>query len=310
MIGTVIRGNTMTDRSYFLPPRRLLRISGEDRQTFLQGLVSNDVAKATPDRAIWSALLTAQGKFLHDFFITEHDGGYLLDAEAARIDDLKRRLSLYRMRARAAIEAVEGWTVAIAWGDDALAALGLPDEAGAAKPFGGGVAFADPRLAGAGARLYLPDAAALEAAGFTPGDPADYDRLRISLGLPDGSRDMQVEKAILLENGFDELHGVDWKKGCYVGQELTARTKYRGLIKKRLLPVGIAGPLPEPGAIIEADGREAGEMRSAVDGPDFSVGLALLRLEALESGAALTIGETVLTPLMPDWVALPEKKSA
>ena len=121
---------------------------------------------------------------------------------------------------------------------------------------------------------------------------------------------MQVEKAILLENGFDELHGVDWKKGCYVGQELTARTKYRGLIKKRLLPVGIAGPLPEPGAIIEADGREAGEMRSAVDGPDFSVGLALLRLEALESGAALTIGETVLTPLMPDWVALPEKKSA
>lgn len=310
MIGTVIRGNTMTDRSYFLPPRRLLRISGEDRQTFLQGLVSNDVAKATSDRAIWSALLTAQGKFLHDFFITEHDGAYLLDAEAARIDDLKRRLSLYRLRARVAIEAVEGWAVAIAWGEDTLKALDLPDEAGTAKPFGGGVAFADPRLAGAGARLYLPDAAALEAAGFTPGDPADYDRLRISLGLPDGSRDMQVEKAILLENGFDELHGVDWKKGCYVGQELTARTKYRGLIKKRLLPVGIAGPLPEPGAIIEADGREAGEMRSAVDGPDFSVGLALLRLEALESGAALTIGETVLTPLMPDWVALPEKKSA
>lgn len=310
MIGTVIRGNTMTDRSYILPPRRLLRISGEDRQSFLQGLVSNDVAKATPDRAIWSALLTAQGKFLHDFFLVEHDGAYLLDAEAARIDDLKRRLSLYRLRAKAAIEAVEGWTVAIAWGEDTLKALDLPDEAGAAVPFGGGVAFTDPRLSGAGVRLYLPDAAALDAAGFTPGDAAAYDRLRISLGLPDGSRDMQVEKAILLENGFDELHGVDWKKGCYVGQELTARTKYRGLIKKRLLPVGIAGPLPEPGAIIEADGREAGEMRSAVDGPDFSVGLALLRLDALESGAALTIGETVLTPLMPDWVALPEKKSA
>ncbi|WP_439515339.1 CAF17-like 4Fe-4S cluster assembly/insertion protein YgfZ [Oceanibaculum nanhaiense] len=300
----------MTDRSYILPPRRLLRVSGEDRQTFLQGLVSNDVAKATPERAIWSALLTAQGKFLHDFFLVEQDGAYLLDAEADRIDDLKRRLSLYRLRAKAAIEAVEGWTVAIAWGEGVLAALDLPDEAGAAVPFGGGVAFADPRLAGAGARLYLPDVAALDAAGFTPGEAAAYDRLRISLGLPDGSRDMQVEKAILLENGFDELHGVDWKKGCYVGQELTARTKYRGLIKKRLLPVGITGPLPEPGAIIEADGREAGEMRSAVDGPDFSVGLALLRLEALESGAALTIGETVLTPLMPDWVALPEKKSA
>lgn len=304
----------MTDRSYILPPRRLLRISGEDRQDFLQGLVSNDVAKATPDRAIWSALLTAQGKFLHDFFIIEHDGAYLLDAEAERIDDLKRRLSLYRLRARVAIEAVEGWAVAIAWGDDALKALGLPDEAGAATPFGGGVAFADPRLTGAGARLYLPDAAALEATGFAAGDVAAYDRLRISLGLPDGSRDMQVEKAILLENGFDELHGVDWKKGCYVGQELTARTKYRGLIKKRLLPVGIAGTLPEPGAIIEADGKEAGEMRSAVvgvgNGPGGTVGLALLRLEALESGAPLTVGETVLTPLTPDWVVLPEKKSA
>ncbi|RKQ70449.1 CAF17-like 4Fe-4S cluster assembly/insertion protein YgfZ [Oceanibaculum indicum] len=300
----------MTELSYILPPRRLLKVSGEDRQSFLQGLVSNDVAKVTPDRALWSALLTAQGKFLHDFFIAEQDGTYLLDAEVDRLDDLKRRLSLYRLRAKAAIEVVEDMQVAIAWGDDALKALGLPDEAGAAVPFGGGVAFADPRLAGAGARLYLPDVAALEAAGFAAGDPAAYDRLRISLGLPDGSRDMQVDKAILLENGFDELHGVDWKKGCYVGQELTARTKYRGLIKKRLLPVGIAGPLPEAGAIIEADGKEAGEMRSAVDGPDFAVGLALLRLEALESGARLTVGDTVLTPLTPDWVVLPEKKSA
>lgn len=304
----------MTELSYILPPRRLLKVSGEDRQSFLQGLVSNDVAKVTPDRALWSALLTAQGKFLHDFFIVEQDGAYLLDAEADRLDDLKRRLSLYRLRAKATIEVVEDMQVAIAWGatggEGALAALGLPDEAGAAVSFGGGVAFADPRLAGAGARLYLPDVAALEAAGFAAGDPAAYDRLRISLGLPDGSRDMQVDKAILLENGFDELHGVDWKKGCYVGQELTARTKYRGLIKKRLLPVGIAGPLPEAGAIIEAEGKEAGEMRSSVDGPDFAVGLALLRLEALESGARLTIGDTVLTPLTPDWVVLPEKKSA
>ncbi|EKE76464.1 CAF17-like 4Fe-4S cluster assembly/insertion protein YgfZ [Oceanibaculum indicum] len=300
----------MTELSYILPPRRLLKVSGEDRLSFLQGLVSNDVAKVTPDRALWSALLTAQGKFLHDFFIAEQDGTYLLDGEADRLDDLKRRLSLYRLRAKATIEVVEDRQVVIAWGENAISALGLPDEAGAAATFGGGVAFADPRLAGAGARLYLPDVAALEAAGFAAGDPAAYDRLRISLGLPDGSRDMQVDKAILLENGFDELHGVDWKKGCYVGQELTARTKYRGLIKKRLLPVGIAGPLPDAGAIIEADGKEAGEMRSAVDGPDFAVGLALLRLEALESGARLTVGDTVLTPLTPDWVVLPEKKSA
>ena len=94
----------------------------------------------------------------------------------------------------------------------------------------------------------------------------EYDRLRISLGVPDGSRDLDVERSPLLENGFDELHGIDWDKGCFMGQELTARTKYRALIKKRLLPVDIDGPMPEPGTAVTADGKDAGVMRSAADG--------------------------------------------
>lgn len=288
----------MTDRHFILPPRRLLKIVGEDRRGFLQGLISNDIEKAGPGRAIWAALLTPQGKFLHDFFIVEREDAFLLEAEADRIEDLKRRLSLYKLRSKVVLELLD-WPVALAYGGGAQGALGLPAEPGAATGFGAGVAFVDPRLAEAGARLYLPDVAALEQAGFSAGAPADYDRLRISLGLPDGSRDMQVEKAILLENGFDELHGVDWKKGCYVGQELTARTKYRGLIKKRLMPVAIDGPIPEPGAIIESAGKEAGEMRSAVDGQ----GLALIRLEALEADGAMTVGETRLTPRKPGWAA-------
>ncbi|MBU0726514.1 MAG: folate-binding protein [Alphaproteobacteria bacterium] len=292
----------MTERSYILPPRKLLRITGEDKRSFLQGLISNDIEKVTPERAIWAALLTAQGKFLHDFFIAEMDDAFLLAGEAERIDDLKRRLSMYKLRARVALEIAEGWQVALAYGAEALAALDLPAEPGAARRFGGGVAFVDPRLAEAGACLFLPDLAPLAAAGFQPGDQAGHERLRISLGLPDGSRDMQVDKAILLENGFDELHGVDWKKGCYVGQELTARTKYRGLIKKRLMPVAIDGPSPEAGAIILLGDREAGEMRSAEDGQ----GLALIRLEALqnlqESGeSALRVGDTRLTPRKPGW---------
>ena len=105
----------------------------------------------------------------------------------------------------------------------------------------------------------------LVAAGVAEGDFAAYDRHRLALGVPDGSRDLVPEKSILLELGFDELNGVDWQKGCYVGQELTARTKYRGLIKKRLFPVRIDGPTPQPGAIIMLDGKEAGEMRSARD---------------------------------------------
>jgi folate-binding protein YgfZ len=139
--------------------------------------------------------------------------------------------------------------------------------------------------------------------GFVPSNLADYERLRLECGLPDGSRDLVVEKAILLESNFDELHGVDWNKGCYMGQELTARTKYRGLVKKRLLPVEIAGAAPPAGTPVLLGDKDAGEMRSAADGK----GLALLRLEQLERAlkgeGRLTAGDAVLTPHKPDWAA-------
>jgi hypothetical protein len=125
--------------------------------------------------------------------------------------------------------------------------------------------------------------------------------LRLANGIPDGSRDLSIEKAILLEAGFDELNGVDWQKGCYIGQELTARTKYRGLIKRRLMPVRVDGPLPPAGTLVMLDGQEAGEMRSGQGG----IALALLRLEAVaaaaEAGRALQAGEARLTPLKPAW---------
>ena len=133
----------------------------------------------------------------------------------------------------------------------------MPAEPGAARPLAGGVALVDPRLAALGARAILPrDAldAALAGAGAVATDFADYDRQRLALGVPDGSRDLVLGKSILLEIGFDELNGVDWQKGCYIGQELTARTKYRGLIKKRLLPVDDRRPPPEPGTPITLDG--------------------------------------------------------
>jgi folate-binding protein YgfZ len=292
-------------RALVLDARGVLRVAGEDRLDFLQGIVSNDVAKAAPDRALWSAFLTPQGKFLHEFFLAEWQDGFLLDCEAARLADLQRRLSIYKLRSKVALEDVSAdFAVAVLFGPGALEALGLAEAPGSAAPFAGGLAYTDPRLAALGARALLPRegaAAALEAAGFQPAALADYDRLRISYGVPDGSRDLEVEKSILLENGFDELHGVDWDKGCFMGQELTARTKYRALIKKRLLPVEIDGPAPAPGTPITAGGKEAGVMRSATDG----LGLALLRLEALEGDAShpLTAGDATLTPKKPDWAA-------
>ena len=282
------------------PARGLLLLTGEDRSSFLQGLVSNDVRKLGPTRAIWAALLTAQGKYLHDFFVAALGDGWLIDGEGARIADLKRRLGIYKLRAKIALEDVgDRFEVLQAWGPEAGRPFGLTD-AGQAVESDGAVALLDPRLGSLGLRLIAPKgtgAARLAALGYGAGDIAAWDRLRLGQGVPDGSRDMVLEKAILLENGFDELNGVAWDKGCYIGQELTARTKYRGLVKKRLMPVEIAGPLPEPGTLILRDGQEAGEIRSGRDG----LAVALVRLEALEAGGPLTAGDASVRPRKPDW---------
>ncbi|MBL8834980.1 MAG: folate-binding protein YgfZ [Alphaproteobacteria bacterium] len=296
----------MQARTYAtLDHRALLTVGGPDRAAFLQGLISNDIAKVAPDRAVYASLLTAQGRFLHDFCIVAVGDAYWLDVEAARRDDLKRRLTLYRLRAKVTIDMPNGFRVVALTGGDAVAALGLANEPGRAAPFAGGVAFVDPRLAALGLRAIVPEGAIadIERAGFAAGTPAAYDRLRYALGVPDGSRDLPVEHALLLENGFDELNGVDWKKGCYVGQELTARMKYRALVKKRLTPVRVEGPTPAPGTPIVLGDAEAGEMRSA----EGDLGLAMLRLDAIEdaarSGRKLAAGAATLTPQKPAWAA-------
>ena len=289
-------------RFVVLEDRGVLAIAGPDRVSFLQGLVSNDTTRVSDQRAVYAALLTPQGKYLHDFIMVESGEAILLDAEAARLGDLKRRLSIYRLRAKVTIEERTDLAVAAVFDG---AAFGLSSEAGAAHALGRGVAFIDPRLASLGARAILPREEirpVLTSTGAVETDFAEYDRLRLSLGIPDGSRDLVLDKSILLESGFDELNGIDWDKGCYIGQELTARTKYRGLIKKRLFPVQIDGPAPEPGAIISIDGHEAGEMRSSRDG----LGLALLRLETMSAADKLQSGPSSIAPMKPDWMRLPE----
>jgi folate-binding protein YgfZ len=296
----------MTSGSYaLLDDRGVLEVSGADRGTFLQGLVSNDVQKLGPQRALYAAFLTPQGKYLHDFFLVEQGEVIRIEGEQARLPDLLRRLSMFKLRAKVALaDASERFAVVAAFGGDAAARLGLPADLGAAAPFGDGIAYVDPRLAGLGARLILPRAAGtrtLDDAGLTRAEPVDYDRLRLSLGVPDGSRDLPIEKAILLEAGFDELNGIDWDKGCYMGQELTARTKYRGLIRKRLMPVKVEGPLPESGTVVKLGDQDAGEIRSGRG----DRALAMLRLEAVSEaakiGAPLIAGAARVTPTKPDW---------
>ena len=283
-----------------LDHRGVLRATGPDLRPFLQGLISNDVEKISENQGIWSAFLTPQGKFLHEFVIGELGGGFLIDCEAARREDLLKRLTRYRLRAKVELaDASADFVVAVCYGADALTALDLPAEPGHCRSFEGGLAMVDPRLAALGARLFLPrdGAAAILAARFAAGSLENYDRLRIALGVPDGSRDLEVERSILLENGFDELGGVDWAKGCFIGQELTARTKHRALIKKRLLPVEIEGPAPPEGSEVSKNGRPAGVLRSVAG----DRGLALLRLARLAEESDFTAGEARLLPRKPDW---------
>jgi tRNA-modifying protein YgfZ len=295
----------MTSGYVDLAERGLVALSGDDARGMLQGLISSDIERVTPASAGYGALLTPQGKYLFDFIILQLGEDLLLDTERARVDDLMRRLLLYRLRAKVEIEdRSDRFEVAAVLGDDVAARLELPDRAGAARALAEGVALIDPRLARLGARAVLPcgqGAAILENLDFAALSTAAYEQARLALGVPDGSRDLVVDRSTLLESGFEELHGVDFKKGCFVGQELTARMKYRGLVRKRLMPVALEGPPPPPGTPIRLDGKEAGEMRSSQDGR----GIALLRLEhvarAAEQGVSLLAEGTEVIPYKPDW---------
>lgn len=285
-----------TARAVLLENRGILAVTGPESRTFLQGLISNDIDKVSPERAIYAAFLTAQGRYLHDFFIAEHDGALLIDCEADRRDDLFKRLRLFKLRAKAEIEDRTG-TLAVAAliGPEVLKTAGLSPEPGAARGWLDGVVYTDPRTPEIGARAILPagdNAARLSAEGFTPAGPEDYEAARLSLGLPDGSRDMPVEDALLMESNFDRINGLDWEKGCYVGQEITARMNYRGLVKKRLYPVTVSGSLPAPGTEVTSAGKKVGEIRSGAG----ERALALLKVEAVEAGGALVAGEATVVP--------------
>ena len=281
--------------------RGLLSVTGADRQTFLQGLISQDVDRISAAHAAYGAFLTPQGKYLHDFCLAEIGDRIILDGEQGRADELISRMARFKLRAQVELAPAEDLAVFAMFGQNAPAALNLAEEPGTARRLGDGIAFVDPRTTELGCRLILPTANSATLLAELPieeGTFEEYDTLRIRLGIPDGTRDMDVEKSILLECRFDTLNGIDWDKGCYIGQEVTARTKYRGLVKRQLVPVSVDGETPTPGTAIVSADKKVGEIRSIHDG--FAI--ASLRLDALDSadsGPSLMANGAVISPLSP-----------
>ncbi len=225
--------------------RTVLSITGTDRHEFLQGLVTNDVSRLK-DGLVYAALLTPQGKYLADFFLSEDGERILLDVAAALAPGLKQRLTMYKLRAKVAIEHT-----------------GLHVRRGLGDPPSG--AYPDPRHPALGWR------AVAETPGEDPG--TDWDALRVAHAIPESGVELIPNDSFILEAGFERLNGVDFRKGCYVGQEVTARMKHKTELQKGLSRVTVEGSAPPGTAIETEDGKPAGTLFTTADGQ----GIAYLR---------------------------------
>lgn len=255
-----------------LASRAVIAVSGPDWRSFLQGLLTQDVETLAVGELRFAGLLTPQGKLLYDLFVAGAEDGALLDVAAAHRDAILTRLSMYRLRAKVELASSDRPVIAVFGGETS----------------GDGL-YADPRLLALGARAYDDRA--------TNADEDAYEAHRLALGVP-GPGDWGSESTYPIEANFDLLSGIDFKKGCFVGQETTSRMKRRGTIKNRMLPITFDGPPPPFGAEVLAGDLRAGEVLSGRDGQ----AMALLRLDRIE-GVALTVEGRPVRVERPDWVA-------
>jgi folate-binding protein YgfZ len=281
-------------KAAFLPDRGVVKVSGEDARGFLNGLVTTDVTRLEPGAARFGALLTPQGKIIVDFLITEatpgQGGGFLLDCPRALAGGLATKLGFYKLRAKVAVEDLSDSLGVIAAWDGDLAMR--PD-----------LTFADPRGDKFGWRILAPEELKQRVAdliGADLVDSADYEAHRIAAGLPRGGLDFMYGDAFPHETNMDRLNGVDFDKGCYVGQEVVSRMQHRGTARTRTIRVTLDGPRPEPGAAILAGDKPVGTMGSAAG----SNGLALIRTDrvndALSAGLGLSAGGLAIQIADPD----------
>jgi folate-binding protein YgfZ len=282
-------------KAALLPDRGVIKVTGDAARQFLNGLLTADVTKVTPQRPCFAALLTPQGKIVVDCIVVEQPaevgGGFLLDCPRALAGELVDKLRFYKLRAKVAFE-------------DLSSALGVLAFWGGSGRSAHGSVYPDPRLPELGSRMVLPPERAGEAAAELGAEPVEaeaYEAHRITLGIPRGGIDFAYGEAFPHEADMDQLNGVDFAKGCFVGQEVVSRIEHRGSARKRIVQVTADGSAPEAGLPVTAGDKQIGTMGSAVG----AQGLAMLRLdhivEALASGLPIVAGGVPIHPRKPAW---------
>jgi hypothetical protein len=275
-------------KAALLPDRGVVKVAGPDARKLLNGLVTADLGGVSATSPRFAALLTPQGKIIVDFIVVEAADGLLLDCPRALAEALIERLGFYKLRAKVTVENCS----------DVLGVMAIWDGAAAAPS-----CYPDPRLPQLGLRCIVPSSpqAVAAALGAELVDAAAYEAHRIALGVPAGGLDFAYGDAFPHEADMDQLHGVDFQKGCYVGQEVVSRMEHRGSARTRVVPVAFAGAAPASGSAVTAAGRSVGTIGSAAG----DRGLALMRLDrvddALTAGAALEAGDTQLQLVKPAW---------
>jgi len=294
-------------KAALLPDRGVVKVVGDGARNFLHGLVTADLLNLTPGAARFCALLTPQGKIVADFIIAEapavDGGGFFFDVPRAVAPALVEKLNLYKLRAKLIIEDLS----------DVLGVMAAWDGSGATEY---GLCYADPRLTALGMRVMLPPhlaAAAAAELGAALVDASEYEAHRIALGVPRGGLDFSYGDNFPHETDMDQLGGVDFAKGCYVGQEVVSRIEHRGIARSRVVPVRFDAAAPELGIAVLAGDRQVGTMGSTAVGH----GLALLRLDrvadAMSHGDILAAGGIPIRLAKPHWARFPfpgENKAA
>tara|TARA_R110002096_G_scaffold432240_1_gene648696 strand:- start:118575 stop:119387 length:813 start_codon:yes stop_codon:yes gene_type:complete len=256
--------------------RAIITLSGPERKKLLQGIITANIDQLKNGHGLYGALLSPQGKFLHDFFLYENDETIYLDCERDRLADLFRRLLMYRLRSNVEIiDQSENYSVV-------TSSEKIDDH---------DLSFSDPRHPEMGYRAIVKN-------HTSTNDEKTYHARRIALGIPEGSNDFIVDKSTVLEGHFEQINGVDFEKGCYVGQEVTARMKYRGKIKKLMFPVTLSDTAPAFGSdIIDEKGNKIGDLRSHCD----KYAIALFRIDKMKFGHDYDCCGIKVTPFKTDF---------